>query len=140
MKPSITVLAAILLVGAAAAAPRPAAAIEPAYEVYGSCATHKPFRPAHHCAFATASSVRATFVFESLVGKRQLKVCQEVTGVPLDKPHQCVTARGVTGYEAIPFHFTGIHVPIRVRVTMFARQPGATRYAKAGAATLRFDP
>ena len=138
MKHSIAVLVAILLACAVLAGP--AAAARSPYRVYGSCAAHKPFRPAGHCGYATASSVRATFVFESHVGKRKLKVCQKVTGVPLDKPRQCLTARAATAYEAIPFHFTGIHTAITARVSFFAKKPGASHFAKAGTATLSFAP
>jgi len=74
------------------------------------------------------------------VGKRKLKVCQKVTGVPLNKRHDCVTAGKAFAYLAIPFHFTGIHTPITARVTVFAKEPGAPHYAKAGTTTLRFAP
>jgi hypothetical protein len=117
-----------------------AAAAKPKFEAYGSCASKKPFKRATHCGYDGPESIRATIVFTSRVGSREVKVCQKITGVPFDRDHQCLKA-GSFASKAIPFKFDGARAKIAVRVSFFVRESGSGgRFAKVATARLRFDP
>jgi hypothetical protein len=138
LKPSWAAAAICLLAGLALAAP--AAAAKRPYEAYGSCASKAPYEPAHRCGYDGREEAKGTFVFKSNVGKRTVRVCQRITGVPFDREQQCLAA-GSFAYKAVPFDFTGARAAIRVRVNWFVKAPGSRGgYAKVATARLRFVP
>src|SRR4051794_22954364 len=78
MKIKLGLLLSVLAIHALALAPASSAAAargKPDYKAYGSCADGKPFKASHHCRYDGGRHFRATFVFESNVGKRPLKAC-----------------------------------------------------------------
>jgi hypothetical protein len=121
-------IAALLAPASLAAAPAQPAAAKPTkekYSIFGSCDDGKPFKAARHCQYDKARSFRATFVFESHVGKRPLKSCFRIYGAkPLGGGHACVKL-GPLAYKAYPFKITGIRQRFAVKVTWFVKSKGA---------------
>lgn len=50
------------------------------FQAYASCANAKPFKAAHLCGYDRARYFRATFVFQSNVGRRVAKACFKAFG------------------------------------------------------------
>ncbi len=127
--------AALLL---AVGAPRASAQAKPSYDVFGSCATAKPFKPAGTCAFDRPEHAQGTIVFRSHVGKRSLKVCQRILGLSFHGK-QCLKGNKPTAYETIPFHLNGAYDDFKVVVDVYTRSPGShAAFVKAARVQLRF--
>lgn len=127
-------LAAVLIVGLLVPATAPARS---PFRTFGSCATKKPFPAATHCGFDRPHHASATVVFRSNVGKRQLKACQKIYGLPFEG-HQCLQTKRPTAYEAIPFELKGARNGFKLVVTFFVKPAGGGAYARAGRVALRF--
>ncbi len=113
------------------------AVAKPDYTAYASCGT-KPSAHVKHCRY-TGDHPRATFVFQSNVGKRSLKVCQKITGLPFHG-RQCLKAKQPLAYEAIPFHLSGAHGSFKVVVTFYVKAPGSGgSYKQAARVPLSFS-
>lgn len=137
-------LAAMLAPAAAAAAPAPPTALaKPAqkkYTVFGSCANGKPFKASRHCRYDKARLFRATFVFESHVGKRPLKSCFRLYGPkPLGGGHACQKL-GPLAYKAYPFKVSGIRSKFAVKVTWFVKPKGGGGFEQVGASFMKVRP
>jgi hypothetical protein len=136
----VLALAALLAPASLAAAPathaaKPAThAAKPAkqkYSIFGSCDDGKPFKASRHCHYEKPRSFRATFVFESHVGKVPVKTCFRIYGAkPLGGGHACVKL-GPLAYKAYPFKITGIRQKFSVKVTWFVKSKGAFKQVGA---------
>ena len=136
----VLALAALLAPASLAAAPathaaKPAQhAAKPAkqkYSIFGSCEDGKPFKASRHCRYDKPRSFRATFVFESHVGKVPVKTCFRIYGAkPLGGGHACVKL-GPLAYKAYPFKITGIRQKFSVKVTWFVKSKGAFKQVGA---------
>src|ERR1700748_1629425 len=130
-------IAALLAPASPAAAPAgQQAAAKPAkqkYSIFGSCDDGKPFKASRHCAYDKPRSFRATFVFESHVGKVPLKSCFRIYGAnPLGGGHACVKL-GPLAYKAYPFKITGIREKFAVKVTWFVKSKKGGAFKQVGA-------
>jgi hypothetical protein len=131
MRSSILFLAAavstVLLLAPAGASSAPAPSSKGDYKAYASCDDAEPFHaaPAHRCGYDKPRLFRATFVFQSKVGKRAVKACFRVYGAaPLGGGHACAKLKP-TAYRAYPFKISGVRQPFSVKVTWFTKAPGA---------------
>jgi len=141
-RPSLLLLlaaAAILLVPAGASS-----ALTPSskgdYRAYASCDDARPFHaaPAHRCGYDKPRLFRATFVFQSEVGKRALKACFRIYGAPpLGGGHACAKLKP-TAHKDYPFKISGVRQPFSVKVTWFTKAPGpGGRFQPVAASFLR---
>jgi hypothetical protein len=129
MRPSTPLVA--LLVSAALLLAPVAAGGAPAqpqakgdFEAYASCANAKPFKPAHRCGYDRARYFRATFVFQSNVGRRVTKACFKAFGPPpVGGGQACQKLGPITG-KAYPFKIAGVRQAFSVKVTWFVKVPG----------------
>ena len=130
----VLAIAALLAPASLAAAPATHAAARPAkqkYSIFGSCEDGKPFKASRHCRYDKPRSFRATFVFESHVGKVPVKTCFRIYGAkPLGGGHACVKL-GPLAYKAYPFKITGIRQKFSVKVTWFVKSKGAFKQVGA---------
>jgi hypothetical protein len=110
------------------------------YHAYGSCATSAPFAKATRCGIDASQHAKATIVFRSDVGKRDVKVCQRITGLPF-KGQQCVKTEKPIASDDIPFGLNGASATFTLHVTIYAKPHGAHHtYRKVATVTLRFSP
>lgn len=136
--PFLPVLA-ILLAALAVAGPA-AARGKPDYKAYGSCADGKPFKASRHCRYDGGRHFRATFVFESNVGKRALKACFRVYGAkPLGGGHACGKL-GPLAYKAYPFKIDGVRQRFSVKVTWFVKEPGEDDFSPVASSFMKVKP
>jgi hypothetical protein len=138
VRQTLALLAAVALLVAALSPPAGTAQARQKgdYEALASCANHAPFHPASRCGYDGREYFRATFVFESNVGKRVVKACFQVFGrPPVGGGHACYKL-GQLAYKAYPFKVTGVRQPFSVKVTWFAKQPGEG-FQRAGSSFLR---
>jgi hypothetical protein len=126
-----TSLIAFLIATAALTAPAAAVAAQArpgakgAYKAYASCDDAAPFHAARRCGYDKPRLFRATFVFQSKVGKLALKACFRVYGAaPLGGGHACAKLKPTT-HKAYPFKISGVRQPFTVKVTWFTKAPGA---------------
>jgi hypothetical protein len=95
---------------------------------------------AKHCGFDGPEHARATFVWRSKVGKRALKVCQQIYG-PSFRGRQCLKAKKPTASESIPFELKGAYRNFKLVVTFYAKVPTSDDpYEQAGRVALKFSP
>ena len=121
---AILAAAAALSIPAAGAATRSPGA-KGDYEAYASCDDAAPFHAARRCGYDKPRLLRATFVFQSNVGKRALKACFRVYGAaPLGGGHACAKLKP-TAHKDYPFKISGVRQPFAVKVTWFTKVPGA---------------
>jgi hypothetical protein len=126
-----TVLIVVLIATAALTAPA-ASASAPAqpgakgdYKAYASCDDAAPFHAARRCGYDKPRLFRATFVFQSNLGKLALKACFRVYGAaPLGGGHACAKLKPAA-HKAYPFKISGVRQPFTVKVTWFTKAPGA---------------
>jgi hypothetical protein len=138
----VLIFAALLAPSALAAAPHGAQAkpSKPKYTVYGSCANGKPFKASRHCRYDKSRLFRATFVFESHVGKRPVKSCFRIYGPkPLGGGHACQKL-GPLAYKAYPFKVSGIRLHFSVKVTWFVKAKKGGGWKQAGASFMKARP
>ena len=114
---TLTLLLALTLTAA------PAGAAKPKYEVYASCANAKPFKAARHCGYDRNGYSRTTFVFESNVGKRAVKVCQKIYGLPIHGGKRCAKIPP-TAYKVLPYVVTGTNHRFTAVLTWYVKVPG----------------
>jgi hypothetical protein len=127
-------LAALLLAVA------PAGAAAPKYEAYASCANGKPFKAARHCSYDANRYFRATFVFQSHVGKRPVKACFRIYGAkPLGGGHDCAKLDPLA-YKAYPFKITGVRQRFSVKVTWFVKKKPGAGFSRVAASFLKVVP
>jgi hypothetical protein len=108
------------------------------YHAYGSCATSAPFRKATQCRIDSSQLAQGTIVFRSDVGKRDLKVCQRITGLPF-RGQQCVRTKAPIASDDIPFRLSGASAAFTLHVTIYTKPHGGHHtYHRAAAVTLRF--
>ncbi len=136
----LLVAAATILLAPAGADSAPAPSSKADYQAYASCDDAEPFHvaPAHRCGYDKPRLFRATFVFESNVGKRGVKACFQVYGAPpLGGGHACAKLKP-TAYRAYPFKISGVRQPFSVKVTWFTKAPGSGgRFKPVAASFLR---
>jgi hypothetical protein len=127
----LTVLASTaFLVAAPTAGAGVGASTKGDYKAYASCNDSKPFKAARRCGYDKPRLFRATFVFESNVGKRVVKACFRVYGAaPLGGGHACAKLKP-TAYKAYPFKISGVRQPFSVKVTWFTKVPGSGKNFK----------
>ena len=90
--------------------------------------------------FDRPEHARATFVFDSNVGKRAVKVCQKIYGLSFHG-QQCLKEKKPIAYRAIPFELKGAYKAFKVVVTFYVKAPGSGGpYKKAARAALRVSP
>lgn len=101
----------------------PAGAAKPKYKVYASCADKKPFKAAHHCGYDRSNFSRTTFVFKSNVGKRAVKVCQKIYGLPISGGKRCAKFPP-TAYKVLPYVVSGTNQSFTAVLTWYVKVPG----------------
>jgi hypothetical protein len=110
------------------------------YHAYGSCSTRAPFRKATQCTIPSDQRARGTIVFRSDVGKRDLKVCQRITGLPF-RGQQCLRTERPLASEPIPFNLNGASARFTLHVTIYAKPHGGQHaFRRIATVTLRFSP
>jgi hypothetical protein len=147
IRPVLPLLAAVALLAptALAAAPPARAAADlmppkPKYTVFGSCDNAKPYKAARHCRYDKGNVFRATFVFESHVGKRPLKSCFRLYGAkPVGGGHACVKLKSLA-YKAYPFKVSGVRQKFAVKVTWFVKEKGDDDFTQVGASFMKVRP
>ncbi len=129
MRPSTTLTA--LLISAALLTVPVAAAGAPSqpeargdFEAFASCANAKPFKAAHRCDYDRARFFRATFVFQSNVGRRVTKACFKAYGPPPVGGGQACAKLGPIAHKDYPFKIAGVRQRFSVKVTWFVKVPG----------------
>lgn len=129
--------AAVLL---ALAVPAAQSAVTHGYHAYGSCATSAPFRKATHCGIDSSELAKGTIVFRSDVGKRDLKVCQRITGLPF-RGQQCVRTEKPIARDNIPLRLRGAGAGFTLHVTIYTKPHGGDHaYRRIATVTLSFSP
>jgi hypothetical protein len=79
-------------------------------------------------------------VHEGDVGKRDLKVCQRITGLPF-KGQQCVKTKAPLASDPIPFTLNGASAKFTLHVTIYTKPHGAHHvYRRIADVALRFTP
>lgn len=122
------------------AGPAAAARGKPDYKAYASCADGKPFKASRHCRYDGARHFRATFVFESNVGKRPLKACFRIYGpYPLGGGHACGKL-GPLAYKAYPFKIDGVRQRFSVKVTWFVKKQKGAGFSPVASSFMKVKP
>jgi hypothetical protein len=107
------------------------------YTIYGSCDNAKPFKASRHCGYDKSLLFRGTFVFESHVGKKPVKLCFRIYGKPPLTGGSCAKV-DPTAYKAYPFKVSGIRQKFSVKVTWFVQQKGG--WEQAGTSFMKVHP
>ncbi|HEV7481522.1 MAG TPA: hypothetical protein VGO13_00285 [Solirubrobacterales bacterium] len=135
---AVLIATAALTAPAAAVAAKAQPGAKGAYRAYASCDDAAPFHAARRCGYDKPRLFRATFVFQSNVGKLALKACFRVYGAaPLGGGHACAKLKP-TAHKDYPFKISGVRQPFTVKVTWFTKMPGAGgRFKLAAGSFLR---